>query len=493
MVVWRVACAGRTMRIGVACSVPFQHAIAWHASCDHYGMTHIITRRSLLAGLAALPVAAQAKSLDPLFSAADFRGGLDASHHGVMPDALGADAKAFNRLLQQASARDMPVFLPPGIYRLSDIELPANIRLSGVPGATRLAYSGEGQFIRGVGAKRVALTDLTIDGANRWLGDTQPGLLTLQDVGELTLEGCEILGAQKFAVWVERCGGRVDGNRISGAVASAVYAVECRDFAIRDNVISDCGDGGILVHRWTKGHDGTILTGNRIARISAKSGGTGEYGNGINVFRADGVQIANNYISDCAFTAIRSNAGSNVQITSNQCLGSGETAIYSEFGFDGAMISNNIIDGAANGILSVNFNEGGRLAVITGNLIRNLRLAAPYEQQDAFFGIGIEAESDAAVTGNVIEGAPRWGMLIGWGPYLRDVNVTGNVIRNSTIGIAASVVEGARLASIRQNIFSGIGEEAIAGYRWIEKVTGDLTVPGAETFDHLDIADNRIS
>lgn len=455
--------------------------------------TSTLTRRGLLAGLAALPLAAQAKSAETLFSAADFRGALDASHYGVTPDALGADAKAFNRLLREAASRDMPVFLPPGIYRLSDIELPANIRIAGVPDATRLVYSGEGSFIRALGAKRVTLTDLVIDGANRWLADNQPGLVTFQQVEKLTLEGCEILGAQKFAVWAERCGGRIDGNTLSGAAASAVYAVECRDFAIRDNVVSDCGDGGILVHRWTKGFDGTIVTGNRISRILAKSGGTGEYGNGINVFRADGVQVANNHVSDCAFTAIRSNAGSNVQITGNQCLGSGETAIYSEFGFDGAMIASNIIDGAANGILSVNFNEGGRLAVISGNLIRNLRLTAPYEQEDAFFGIGIEAESDAAVTGNVIEGAPRWGMLIGWGPYLRDVNVTGNVIRNSSVGIAATVVEGAGHASIRQNVFSGLSDAAIAGYRWIEKVTDDLSMAGAESFPHLDIADNRTS
>lgn len=456
-------------------------------------MSISFTRRSLLAGLAALPVAAQAKGPDTLFASAEFRGALDASHYGVMPDALGADAKAFNRMLADAAARNLPVFLPPGIYRLSNIELPQNVRISGVPDATRLVYSGEGSFMRTQGAARIALADLAIDGANRWLGDGQPGLMTFQNVGKLSIERCEILGASKFAVWAERCGGRIDDNAISGATASAVYAVECRDFAIRDNVVSDCGDGGILVHRWTKGHDGTIVSGNRISRILAKSGGTGEFGNGINVFRADGVQIADNYITGCAFTAIRSNAGSNVQITSNQCLGSGETAIYSEFGFDGAMIANNIIDGAANGILSVNFNEGGRLAVISNNLIRNLKLIAPYEQDGAYFGIGIEAESDAAVTGNVVENAPRWGLLIGWGPYLRDVSVTGNVIRNAPVGIAASVVEGAGQASIRQNMFSGISDAAIAGYRWIDRATGDLTRPGAETFAHLDIADNRIS
>ena len=450
-----------------------------------------LTRRSLLAGLVATPALGLAAPKS-LLSAADFRGGLDASHHGVTPGSEDRSAKAFNRMLKEAATRNQPVFLPPGRYFVSNIDLPENIRISGVPGETRLVYSGDGSFMRSVGGKRVTLSDLVVDGANRWLADGQPGLMTFQNTARLSIENCEILGAQKFAVWAERCAGRMSGNTISGAAESAIYAVECRDLAIRDNEVSDCGNGGILVHRWTKGFDGTIVSGNRISRIRANAGGTGEYGNGINVFRADDVQVANNYIADCAFTAIRSNAGSNVQVTANHCLNSGETAIYSEFGFDGAMISNNVIDGAANGILSVNFNEGGRLAAINGNVIRNLKLTAPYEQEDALFGIGIEAESDAVVSANLIEGAPRWGMLIGWGPYLRDVSVTGNVIRQAPVGIAATVVEGAGHAMIRQNLFSET-TEAVAGYRWIEKVTGDLAQPGAESFAHLDIGENRIS
>jgi uncharacterized secreted repeat protein (TIGR03808 family) len=453
----------------------------------------ITTRRAFVAGLAALPLAARAQGEDRFTLPADFRGGLDASHFGVLPDALGADVAAFNRMLAEAARRNMPVFLPPGLYRLNDILLPANVRLSGVPGATRLVYSGEGRFLRAEGADSLALTGLVIDGANRWLADDQPGLLTLRSVERLSIEQCDIRGAGKFAIWAERCGGTIAGNTVAGASASGIYAVESRNLAIRDNVVTDCGDGGILVHRWTKGHDGTMVSGNRISGILARSGGTGEYGNGINVFRADGVQISDNHISDCAFTAIRSNAGSDVQMTGNHCLRSGETAIYSEFGFDGAVIANNMVDEAANGILSVNFNEGGRLAVISGNLIRNLRLTAPYEQEDAFFGIGIEAEADAAVTGNVIEGAPRWGMLIGWGPYLRDVNVTGNVIRDAAVGIAATVVEGAGRASIRQNLFSGIREAAIAGYRWAEKVTPDLASTSAGQYAHLDIESNSVA
>jgi putative cofactor-binding repeat protein len=84
-------------------------------------------------------------------------------------------------------------------------------------------------------------------------------------------------------------------------------------------------------------------------------------------------------------------------------------------------------------------------------------------------------------------------MLIGWGPYLRDVNVTGNVIRKAPVGIAATVVEGAGHAAIRQNLFSDISDAAVAGYRWAEKITGDLSKPEAEVFAHLDVGENRIS
>ncbi|MEH0071825.1 hypothetical protein V6L77_18445 [Pannonibacter sp. Pt2-lr] len=44
--------------------------------------------------------------------------------------------------------------------------------------------------------------------------------------------------------------------------------------------------------------------------------------------------IASNHVSDCAFSAIRANSASNVQISGNTCLRSGETAIYSEFSFE---------------------------------------------------------------------------------------------------------------------------------------------------------------
>ena len=96
------------------------------------------------------------------------------------------------------------------------------------------------------------------------------------------------------------------------------------------------------------------------------------------------------------------------------------------------------------------------------------------------------------MTGNVIENAERVGLGLGWGPYLRDVIATSNVIRGSQTGIMVSVVEGARSTVISDNIISGAAKGAIVGYRWHEKATGDMANGDNEGFTHLSIERNRV-
>ena len=56
------------------------------------------------------------------------------------------------------------------------------------------------------------------------------------------------------------------------------------------------------------------------------------------------------------------------------------------------------------------------------------------------------------MTGNVIEAAPTFGIGLGWGPYLRNVIASNNIIRDAGEGIAVSVVKGAGSTSITGNI-----------------------------------------
>ncbi|WP_051321169.1 TIGR03808 family TAT-translocated repetitive protein [Rhizobium mesoamericanum] len=441
-----------------------------------------------LAGVSALVLIAS-RSLAAT-RAGNLRGATGSVQYKTTP---GADDRVrLQKMIDQAAAENVPVFLPPGTYRVSNLVLPENTRITGVPGASRIVYTGEGHLFSADNISRVELSNIAIDGQNRRLGDYAGALLQFTGIDKVMIDNCEIAGSRKHAVQLERCGGRIERSRISGAGQSGIYAVESDGLSITDNDVSDCGNGGILVHRWTKAADNSVVDGNRIYRIKANDGGTGQNGNGINIFRADNVMVANNHVSDCAFTAIRANSASDVQITGNQCQRSGETAIYVEFEFQGAIVSDNVVDGAANGISIANFDQGGRLASVTGNIVRNLTLKGPHEH-DVGFGIGIAAEADTLVSGNIIEGAPRWGMQLGWGPYMRNLVVTGNIIRKAAVGCAVSVAEGAGAAVITDNVFQETVDGAVLGFEWNTKVSGELATPGSSRFAQLTVERNRIS
>lgn len=449
------------------------------------------TRRALLlsalAGLAAFPARAGG-----LVGDAGLRGGLDDALPVVASAPAGSGSRRFQKVLAEAAARGRPVFLPPGTYRVSGLDLPDNADINGVPGRTRIEYTGEGFLFSAANARRIRLSGIEIDGANRWLSDAPGGLVRLSMVEEVVIENCTLLGSSGNAMRLEGCGGSIRDCRISGAADAAIFAVESTGLAIRDNRIEGCGNGGILVHRYKAGEDGTLVSGNRVARIGARSGGTGQNGNGINIVRAGNVIVSANHVEDCAFSAIRAYSASGVTISGNQCLRSGETGLYAEFGFEGAVISANTVDGAANGISVVNFNEGGRLATITGNIVRNISGPGPYPAADAGFGIGIAAEADSVISGNAIDTVEKWGMSLGWGPYLRNLAVTGNMVRAVPVGCAVSVAEGAGAALISGNVFSQTPTAAIAGFRWNEQASGEL-IGGGEAFPGVSVERNILS
>ena len=456
----------------------------------------MISRRRALSSMAGLAAAAalpaRTWAAPSSFSTVDLRGSIDAGQHGVTPDGGDRQSRKLGELIARAARQNLPLFLPPGNYPVSNLDLPEGTRITGVAGASRLVYSGDGHILRADGRQRIELSNIVIDGANRWLDDQSTALVQMRGVADFRLDNCEIVGARKTAVQLERSGGHIEGCRISGAAEYGIYAVESSGLSITGNTLFDCGNGGILVHRWTKGTDGTIVTGNRISRIGATRGGTGQYGNAINLFRADNVMVSGNIITDSAFSAIRANSASNAQIANNQCLSCGETAIYAEFAFEGAIVSGNIVDGAANGISVVNFNEGGRLATIAGNIVRNLKATGPYVADGAIFGVGISVEADTAITGNVVENIPLWGLALGFGPYMRNVVASNNIVRTAKVGCAVTVAEGAGSAIISGNLFEGMKDGAVIGYRWQAPATQELGRGDGQSFKNLTIGGNRI-
>lgn len=418
--------------------------------------------------------------------------GVDAIHLGVRFNGTDDQTEALQRAIDRTAGARLPLILAPGVYRARGLVLPTGARLIGVPGATRIVATDNAPIIVARGADHILLSGIIFDGNGKSLPDNS-GLIQLAAGRHIAIRDCEIVGAGRNGLVLEGIEGEVSGNTITGARGAAIHSLDARGLVIARNIIRSAFNNGIQVWRSQAGDDGTQVLDNRIEDTAAQAGGSGQNGNAINVFRAHNVTVRGNRIRNAAFSAVRGNAASNIQITNNTCTGLGEVAIYAEFGFEGAVIASNTVDGAAIGIAVTNFNQGGRLAVVQGNLIRNLvpRRPAGTDPNDGN-GIGIGVEADAAVTGNVIENAPVAGISVGWGQYLRDVNVTGNVVRGVGVGIAVSVSPGAGSAVIADNLIAAAKNGAIVGMDQRKAMTGDLAREGAARYAQLAINGNRV-
>jgi uncharacterized secreted repeat protein (TIGR03808 family) len=418
--------------------------------------------------------------------------GVDAIHLGVRFNGQDDQTETLQRAIDRTAGARLPLILAPGVYRARGLVLPTGARLIGVPGATRIVATDSTPLIVARNADHILLSGIIFDGSNKGL-PANAGLIQLAAGRGIAIRDCEIVGSGRNGIVLEAVEGEVTSTIITGSLGAAIHALDSRGVVIARNTIRNSANNGIQVWRTQAGDDGTQVIDNRIEDTAAQAGGSGQNGNAINVFRAHNVTVRGNRIRNAAFSAVRGNAASNIQIANNTCTGIGEVAIYAEFGFEGALIANNTIDGAAIGIAVTNFNHGGRLAVVQGNLIRNLSPKRPAGTDPGDgAGIGIGVEADTAVTGNIIENAPTAGIALGWGQYLRDVSVTGNVVRGAGFGITVSVTPGAGSAVIADNLISGTRNGAIVGMDQRKPMTGDLAREGATRYAQLAINGNRV-
>ena len=451
---------------------------------------HRITKRAFLGGAAATAGALVFPATKT--SAQALRGALsDFADPELTPGAPDDQSAAFTRALQRAAAAGRPLFLPPGRYLIGAVTLPPNAYILGVPGESVLTFAGGPFMLRAQGARRLRLDGVTLNGDARPLDRAAGALLEADDVAELAIDDCRFTASGAHGVRLRDVAGRVTRSAFDLIGGAGINVDQSRGMEISGNRVADCGDTGILVQRDSEGADNSIVTGNRVERIRADSGGTGQNGNGINLDKANGVIVSGNRVDECAFSAIRCFSSDSLVISDNIATRLGEMALYVEFTFEGAVVANNLIDGAVGGMSLTNFAEhGGRLATVSGNVVRRISGGPAYPDGNRQIGAGISAEADIAITGNVVEDA-EWGLQLGWGPYLRNVTATGNVLRRTKIGVGVSVVEGAGPALIANNLIAEAEHGAILGMRWEAIATGELA-DGGETVPGVRIEGNEV-
>jgi uncharacterized secreted repeat protein (TIGR03808 family) len=435
--------------------------------------------------LASWPTASRAASLASAL-------GHDAAQYGVRPGNPDDQTKVLQRAIDEAARAQAPLVLAPGVYRTGTLRLQNGTQLIGVRGATKLVFTGGASMLSSEGGANLGLTNITLDGNGIAL-PSRRGLVHCLGARNLRIIDCEITGSGGNGIWLEQVSGEVSGNIITNSAVTAVVSFDAQGLSVSRNTILGTNDNGIEILRTAIGHDGTLVADNRIEDIKAGPGGSGQYGNAINAFRAGNVMVRGNRIRNCDYSAVRGNSASNIQITGNSVTDVREVALYSEFSFEGAVIANNTVDGAAVGISVCNFNEGGRLAAVQGNVIRNLLAKRPIgTAPDDDAGIGIYVEADTSVSGNVVENAPAFGIVAGWGKYLRDVAISGNVIRKAFVGIGVSVTPGAGSALVNNNMISETPRGAVVGLDHARPVTPDLTAEGAQRFAQVVVGVNAV-
>lgn len=391
----------------------------------------------------------------------------------IAAPALARSERGRVELAASASMRRNEIRLAPGVTVSRGLTLAPGTRLIADRAGSTLRLIGEGPLIRVDGADRIEIENVAFEGGRM---GRDGALIEARDVGAFVMEGCVVRDAPRDAIRLERCGGAVRRTTIRGAGRGGVFSLDSAGLVLQSLHIEDVGDNAIQIWTSTPRHDGSTILDCRIHKVASRSGGNGQNGNGVSIFRAGGVTAKGNRISNCAFSALRNNGGRDVSFLDNACVGSGETAIFAEFAYRDVTIRNNLVDGGSSGIQMTNFADaGGRGGVCADNVIRNIQRYFDPKADEWGLECAIKVEAETLVARNRIEGSPWVGVLVGWGAALKDVRVEDNVVRDAPIGVGVSVAPGAGRANVARNRIENAKDGAVVALRWTRPASGDLT------------------
>src|SRR2546426_2652455 len=193
----------------------------------HYARTSMdMTRRHLIGASAAGVAGALAMSPDaaraaPLTSTL----GRDVTLYGVRPGSPDDQTAKLQRAIDEAARAQVPLALPPGVYRTGVLRLSNGSQLVGVRGATKLIFSGGASILQGEGANNVGLTGITFDGGGISLPERR-GLVHCLGGRDVRIVDCEISGSGGNGIWLEQVSGDISGNIFRKIATTAVGSFE---------------------------------------------------------------------------------------------------------------------------------------------------------------------------------------------------------------------------------------------------------------------------
>lgn len=392
----------------------------------------------------------------------------------------GYTAGTLQNAMDIARTNGRPLYIQQGSYNVGNLTVTTAsgggkpLVMYADPGTVTLTYTTGTVFLRIDAISDCEIRGITFNANSRaYSGAGIAAAISVANASRTAIENCRVLTGLDIGIAMDACGtrqtigvngtneiassaGRIAGCEIS-AFESGIFTRDCVATEITGNNVRNCRNNGIQVWQSTPRLDGSRIARNTVTGIDAQGGGSGQNGNGINTYKAHNVVIADNVIRFCDFSAVRCNVSNSVQVLGNNCYALGETAIFIEetddaTGFNnvGNVVSNNVVDQCNVGVSVTNFNNGGRMATVSNNIVRNCHPSP--SNPDRTFGSGILAEADAVITGNVVECADLFGIGLGTNDFTRNLIASGNVVRKSTYGISVSGDSAAGHQTVHGNI-----------------------------------------
>lgn len=450
------------------------------------------------------------------------------------PPPSGFTSAAIGTAITAARTAGKPLQVRPGTYDISNIDILTTngagrgIEVSCQAGTATLRLTGGSYGLRIAGQSGMRFRNLAFDGQNLALPaygapgviTAAAGLVTLDNAKDVTFRGCTFRNTVKA------------GSEPAGSYKAGLLCVnDSRP------LVQECNFDNVDVGLWTFSSEtlvegcriigaknnaimifGTIGSGGNLSAVRdnfinfvASDYGTGANGNGVAVYLANDVSVSRNTIFNCAFSAVRVNGASRALIEGNSCWNIREASLYFEApgagqNGTGVTIVNNRVDTAGDGINIGNsgyFGDGvARRSVVMGNQLRNLTVttipgSGGLGNYDTA-AIGITAEQDSVIGGNIIEEAAG-GIKLGVAQGARDLVCDGNLIRDCGVGIAFSSNAAAGKMVISNNIISGAGNNAIVSASTIALIpplvsyNANLAAQTAGGSGQILIVDNRAS
>src|SRR5215831_5435066 len=137
--------------------------------------------------------------------------GRDATQYGVRPGSPEDQTRVLQRAIDEAARAQMPLALPPGVYRTGLLRLQNGSQLIGVRGATKLVFTGGPSIALGEGANSIGLAGITFDGGGIPL-PTRRGLVHCLSGRDVRIVDCELTASGGSGIWLEQIAGDIAGN-----------------------------------------------------------------------------------------------------------------------------------------------------------------------------------------------------------------------------------------------------------------------------------------